>query len=59
MADFEYCNQKCSVGKAASKKCLDESESVFDAVLDFKIFVDKCYQTCPYKDEHKMEEDRQ
>ncbi len=56
MADFEYCNQKCSVGKAASQKCLDENESISDAAIDFWYFVEECFKTCPYKDKHNTEE---
>jgi hypothetical protein len=56
MADFEYCNQKCSVGKAASQKCLDKNESVSDAAIDFWYFIEECFKTCPYKDKHKTEE---
>ena len=54
--NLDYCNKKCPIGISASKEILNESESIFDAVLDFNTFVDKCYQACPYKDEHKMEE---
>ena len=39
--DYDYCNKKCPIGISTSKEILDESESIFDAVLDFKTFVDK------------------
>jgi hypothetical protein len=47
-----YCYKKCPIGIEAQKKFLDENESVFDTILDFKVFADECYKTCPYKEEH-------
>lgn len=56
IVDFKYCNQKCSVGKEASKKYLDESEAVSDAAIDFWYFIKECFKTCPYKDNYETEE---
>lgn len=51
--DKTYCYEKCSVGKAASESCLAKNNSVFDAAYDFHVFIEKCFETCPFKGEHK------
>ena len=47
--DITYCNDICAIGQAARDKFIEESNSAFDAVFDFKSFVVKCSQNCPYK----------
>ena len=47
-----YCYKKCPVGIEAQKKFLEDNESVFDAILEFKVFADGCFENCPYKEEH-------
>lgn len=51
----DYCIKECEKGKAASKKFLDENNSAFDAVIDFKFWVRKCKETCNRFKEDKHE----
>lgn len=51
--NLDYCYKRCEKGKNASKEFLDRHDSVYDAVSDFWAFTEKCFKTCPYKDEHK------
>jgi hypothetical protein len=53
--DLEYCYKKCRIGKKASDEFLNKSESVFDAASDFWAFTEKCFKTCPYKENHTKE----
>jgi hypothetical protein len=53
--DITYCNNKCSIGKAASEKFLDKNNSAYDAAIDFWAFTDECFKTCPFKDAHNEE----
>lgn len=41
---------ECSIGKLKIQELLEASESVFDAVYDFRDFVETCSSTC-YKEE--------
>lgn len=50
-----YCNDKCPIGRTMRDKLLNENNSAYDAAMDFRFFVDKCFMDCPYKAEH-MEE---
>lgn len=50
--DITFCNNVCSIGKAARDKFLDMNNSAFDAASDFRFFVDNCFKTCPHKTEH-------
>jgi hypothetical protein len=56
--NIDYCSKKCPIGIKACKELLAESESVFDARIDFELFTVECFKTCPYKDEHKTEENK-
>ena len=47
--NISYCGEHCPIGKAEKRKCLDNSESVFDAVMDFWYFADECKKTCIQK----------
>lgn len=50
-----YCNDECPIGRAMRDKFLNENNSAYDAAMDFRFFVDKCFVDCPYKAAH-MEE---
>lgn len=54
--DLKYCNDKCTIGKEAREKFLNENNSAFDAAVDFWAFTDECYKTCPYKAEYEKPE---
>lgn len=47
----EYCLDKCSIGKAASKVFLNLNESAIQGALIFSEFTFNCCKTCPYKAE--------
>jgi len=53
--DIKYCDNQCNVGIKARDKFLAENNSAYDAAFDFLYFVENCFKTCPYKDEHKKE----
>lgn len=56
--DIAYCNDECSIGRAAIDKFLAMNNSAFDAAFDFRYFVDNCFKTCPHKAEHlKMQQE--
>lgn len=50
--DITFCNNECSIGKAARDKFLDMNNSAYDAAIDFWAFTDNCFKTCPHKAEH-------
>ena len=50
--DITYCSRTCEIGKRASKEFLDQNNSAYEAALDFHIFVEKCFNTCKYKEIH-------
>lgn len=54
--DHTYCDKKCPIGIKASKECLDQSNSAYEAAMDFLSFVDECFKTCPFKKEHTKED---
>jgi hypothetical protein len=51
-----YCNENCPIGRAAKEVFLDLNNSAYDAVFDFKYFVDNCYNRCPFKHIHNKSE---
>ena len=38
----------CSIGREKSNEFLSNNESVFDAVSDFMLFIEKCSKKCSY-----------
>ena len=50
--NIKYCYEQCSKGNTASDKFLELNNSVFDAAVDFQLFTEACFCTCPYKAEH-------
>ena len=48
----DYCSKRCLIGIKASEEFLDKQNSAFDAAIDFMLFANKCFDTCPYKEEH-------
>ncbi len=44
--DITYCYEKCSVGKAASERFLQQNNSALDAATDFRFFTEECAKTC-------------
>lgn len=52
MMDITYCNDKCSIGKAARDEFLAMNNSAFDAAFDFRYFTENCFKRCPFKSEH-------
>lgn len=53
--DINYCRKICSIGKAKSEEFLDRNNSAYDAAIDFLVFTDKCFETCPFKDKHSKD----
>lgn len=51
-----YCGTECPKGKKASEDFINKNNSAFDAAIDFSLFVNECFKTCPYKEIHKNEE---
>lgn len=43
--------KECAIGKLKIQELLETSDSVFDAVYDFRDFVRTCSNTCCYKEE--------
>lgn len=50
--DITYCNNNCHIGMTARDKFLDENNSAYGAAISFNFFTEKCFKTCPYKDQH-------
>ena len=48
--NIKYCFEQCKTGQDVSDKLIDKNNSAIDAAIDFGIYVDECYKTCPYKD---------
>jgi Fe-S-cluster-containing dehydrogenase component len=46
----DYCIKDCPLGIEKSKELLDKANSVYDAAMDMRFFVDECIKTCPHKD---------
>lgn len=53
MFDREYCIKECPIGKPKSTELLESADSIFDAVSDFKSFVENCTKTCKYQNINK------
>ena len=54
--NFNYCNEKCPVGIAACDSFLRKNNSAYDAITDFRIFVENCAKTCTCPEVHKKSE---
>ena len=54
--DIRYCYEKCKVGKEVGERLLNQNNSVFDAATDFNFFVEECFNTCKYKEQHVIKE---
>jgi hypothetical protein len=50
--DITYCNEKCPIGIAARDEFLELNNSAFDAAIDFGIFTENCFKTCPHRAAH-------
>ena len=48
--DISYCYEKCLLGQAAVEDFLNKNSSVFDAATDFRLFVESCSESCPFKE---------
>jgi hypothetical protein len=57
--DITFCYEKCQRGKEASEKSLAIHDSVFAAAFYFNCFVETCFKTCPYVQEHIKNEDKE
>ena len=57
--NIEYCYVSCTIGKNAAKSYLGACESVLKAAFDFQYFTENCFKTCPYKQEHLKEKDKE
>lgn len=44
--ELNYCFNKCKKGKEKAGIFLEIDDSVFDAVEDFKEFIEECKKTC-------------
>lgn len=52
----DFCIKSCPLGKKKSKELLDKNNSVYDAAMDMRFFVEECLKTCPHKDKFKAKE---
>lgn len=57
MTNTAYCHKHCELGKMKSKELLANNNSAYDAAIDFCFFVEKCYETCKYKEQHEHKSD--
>lgn len=48
-----YCSTICPKGKKMKEHLLDTNDSVYDAVEDFKVFLNECNRTCTLKEKRK------
>lgn len=46
----DFCITDCPLGIEKSKEFLNKNNSVYDAVIDMRFFVEECIKTCPYRD---------
>lgn len=53
--NIEYCDKCCQKGIGARDRFLDNSNSAYDAAMDFMWFTEECFKTCPFKDKHTKE----
>jgi hypothetical protein len=51
----DYCIKECPLGIEKSKEFLEINNSAYDAAMDMHFFVEKCINTCPYKDKFSKE----
>lgn len=50
MEESIYCIEKCPLGKEQAQKFLKENESISDAAIDMKMFIETCKKTgCNHK----------
>lgn len=49
--DFIYCNEDCPKGIEARNTFLNRYNSAYDAITDFRYFVEECSKSCPYMKE--------
>ena len=49
----EYCYTNCPKGKKMKEHLLDTNDSVYDAVEDFKMFLEECNRTCTLKEKRE------
>ena len=49
----ECCFTICPKGKKMKEHLLDTNDSVYDAVEDFKVFLNECNRTCTLKEKRK------
>ena len=55
---FTYCNEKCPKGIDVRDKLLTRYNSAYDALTDFRHFVEECSKSCPYvQDTESAKED--
>lgn len=47
--DTTYCYKECLLGKAKCIEYLKLNNSALEAAFDFKLFIEECSKTCPYK----------
>ena len=52
----DFCTKECPIGRKKSRELLDRHNSVYDAAMDMYFFVEKCVNTCPYKDKLSVKE---
>jgi hypothetical protein len=46
---MKHCIDKCPVGQQKYKDLLEAYNSIYEAVIRFRFFVEDCSKTCPYK----------
>ena len=42
----DYCFNQCPIGQEYKKQVLEDNDSVFDAVYDYKNLINVCLYTC-------------
>ena len=55
--NFNYCNENCPVGTAARDSFIRKNNSAYDALTDFRLFVENCAKTCTCPEVHRKLED--
>lgn len=50
----DFCIKECPRGKEKSEELLDKNNSALDAAMDMYFFIEKCLETCPYRDKLKI-----
>ena len=46
---MKHCIDKCPAGQQKYKDLLEAYNSIYEAVIRFRFFVEDCSKTCPYK----------